>query len=280
MNCHMRSAAEITGSTLMPNANVMVQEFVLALDDLRKDPNNTKKLMDCVCSHYANNLNAPEFCSALQRRLTHSPATNKLIHQQPVNDSFILHNFYRELGFLDEDHSMMEKSMRYINDSFSNELSSIAVYKQRYSVFFTTAAMICAAVAPIVAVNAILHMSSARAGIAAAAAAFSILLTGLGKWRQSVLKKEETALKKHKQITEYMIAGAENGAYYVSIIEKSARRLDFVSKKMSEAAYDGKKVAAVENRIKQLLWKVEDYGDGMKWYKQRVIKTIIKTKVG
>ncbi|KAG6402154.1 hypothetical protein SASPL_139029 [Salvia splendens] len=213
--------SETTFSTLMPNADVMVHEFVLALDDLRKDPYNTKKLMDCVHSHYANNLNATKFCSALQRRLTLSPATNKLIHQQPVNDSFMLHNFYRELGFLDEDHSMMEKTMKYINESFSNEHTSIAVSKQRHSFFFTTEAMVCASAASIVAVNAILHMSSARAGIAAA---FSILLTGLGKWRQSVLKKEETALKKHKQITEYMIVGAENGVYYVRVIEKMARR--------------------------------------------------------
>ena len=255
MNSHTRSAAETTGISLMPNADVMVQEFVLVLDDLRKDPNNTNKLMDCVRSHYANNLNAPEFCSALQRRLA---------HPQTPNDSFILHNFYRELGFLDEDHSTMEKKMKHINENISNELISIAVSKQRYSVFFTAAAMICAAAASIVAVNAILHMSSARAGIAAAAAAFSILLNGIGKWRQSVLKKEETALKKHKQITEYMIAGAENGVYYVSVIERMARRLDFVSEKLSEAAYDGKKVAAVENRFKQLIWKVEEYGDGMK----------------
>ncbi|KAG6402149.1 hypothetical protein SASPL_139024 [Salvia splendens] len=235
----MSSAAEISDDNLTANADVMVQEFVLGFDDLQKNPANNRKLMDCVHSHYVNSLNAPEFCSALQRRLT---------HQQLVNDPFILYNFYRELSSLYTDHSAMEKILKSMEESFEMKLSSIAVSKKRCSVFFTAVAMICAAATPIVAVNAFHNRSWERAGIAGAAAAFSILFTELGKRRKSVLKKDETAVKKLKQITQCMIMGAERGMGCIKSVHNVARRLDFDSQKLSESAYDWKKVAAVENR--------------------------------
>ncbi|KAG6404458.1 hypothetical protein SASPL_136706 [Salvia splendens] len=145
--------------------------------------------MDCVHSHYVNSsLNAPEFCSALQRRLT---------HQQPVNDPFILHNFYRELSCIYKDHSAMEKMLK--RASTRSSLPSLS--PSRGTLFSSP-------LTPIVAVNGFHNRSWERAGIAGAAAAFSILFTELGKRRESVLKRGETEVKKLKQITQYMIMGA------------------------------------------------------------------------
>ncbi|KAL1542214.1 hypothetical protein AAHA92_26340 [Salvia divinorum] len=274
MNSHMRSAAEVSeGNMTSSNSDVMVQEFVLAFDDLERDPGNHRKLMDCVRSYYANSLNAPEFCSALRRRLT---TDHKLTHHQPVNDSFAIQNFYSELSGLYTDHSAMEEMLKSMEESFASKLSSVGASRKRHSVFFTAAAMFCAAAAAILAGNAIHNMSSARTWIAAVAAAFSILFAAIGKWRQSVLKKDEVALKKHKQITKYMIMGAQHGMEYTKSIHNVARKLDTVSESLSGTVYDWKKVAAVENSLTELQRKDEEYSDGMKWVKQLVIESIVK----
>ncbi|KAG6404461.1 hypothetical protein SASPL_136709 [Salvia splendens] len=90
--------------------------------------------------------------------------------KEEKNEDVILSSLYTA-------QSTMEKMLKSMEESFDTKLFSIAVSKKRCSVFFTAVAMICAAATPIVAVNAFHNRSWERAGIAGAAAAFSILFT-------------------------------------------------------------------------------------------------------
>ena len=169
---------------------------------------------------------------------------------------------------------MIEGRLKSMRDSISEQLHAIDVSKKLYSFLLTAAAMICAAVAVVVAVNAIPVSVLARAVIGVTGAAGYILFGALGRWRQSVLKKRETAVKKHREITEHMSAGAGLGIKYLFDIHHVAIRLHLETESLSEATDYGEKVAAVTVSFEELLRNVEAYGKSMESVKQEVLVSL------
>ena len=251
---------------LAPPMSPLIEEFVLAFHDLQND---STKLIKFVRSYYVNNLNAPKLCSALQLRL--NPTNN----DQPGNDpALIIQNFLRDIYLLRSKHSTMEMELKSMNGSFSKHLHSIDVSNKVYTVLFSAAAMLWAAVAAIVAADVTPVRGWARAGIGAAAAAASLLFTALGKWRRSVLMKREAAVKKHKDITDQMIMAGIHIMTDLDSVDCAARALEVGIKSLSEAVDDGLKVAAVGKSFEELLRNDKKYSSVMKWAKKSVLHSI------
>ncbi|XP_047944849.1 UPF0496 protein 1-like [Salvia hispanica] len=278
MGSHMsRFGPETPASNMTSHADLMAQEFVTAFRDLQKDAANHEKLASFVRRHYVNRIIGPEFASAL---------TNK-----PGNDPLIVHNFFHDLSSHYKEHLVMLTALKSMDESLVKRIDSMDVSKKVSTVFFTLAAMFFAATAAIAAANANPKREAAGPGsgpakngpalagpaVAAAAAAASILFGAVGKWIRSLLNKRETAARKHKEITTFMIIGAKFGMGDLSAIHAVARRLEFENKSLSETVDDGNdKVAAVKHGFEELVAKVEAYSDRMKWAKDGVLQTIIK----
>ncbi|XP_047961792.1 UPF0496 protein 1-like [Salvia hispanica] len=224
----------------------MSHDFDSAFGDLQKGIPNCEKMMIFAHSHYVNGLNTPRFCSSLQ---------------QSPHDSSIVDNFIYKSCSLYTEHLMMETRLKSMNGSLSEQLDAIGALKKWHSVLSNAAAMICVAVAAAVAANVVPVSAGARAVIGALAAAGSVLFAALGKWRQSVLKKRETAVKKHKEIAERMCAGARLGMKYLFDIHHVAVRLHLEIKSLSEAT-------------DELLKNDEAYSKSMESAKQEVLVSI------
>ncbi|XP_042012442.1 UPF0496 protein 1-like [Salvia splendens] len=156
----------------------MAGEFVLAFRDLQKDAVNNEKLVDFVHGHYTNSLNAPEFYSALQ--------------QQCLHPDQHVHNLFCNLSFLYTDHFFMEETLKSMDESLEKQLCCVDVCKKASTIFFISAAMICAAKAATAAADANPKTKMTAAKAAAAAAAASILFGAVGKWVHSLLSKHES----------------------------------------------------------------------------------------
>ena len=169
----------------------------------------------------------------------------------------------------------MEMELKSMNESFTKQLHSIAVSKKLYSVLFTAAATLCAAVAAIAVANVIPMRGWARAWVGAVAAAAPILFTALGDWRRSILMKRETALNKQRDIIVRMLIVARPIITDLNCIYEVARNLEFEIKSLLEAVDDGEKAAAVENCFVELLQNDEKYNSVMNWAKELVLQSIV-----
>ncbi|KAG6402150.1 hypothetical protein SASPL_139025 [Salvia splendens] len=275
MGSHMsRFGPETPASNMTSYADLMAREFVAAFRDLQKDAKNHGKLASFVSRHYVNRLNGPEFVSAL---------TNK-----PGNDPLTVHNFYHDLSCHYKEQLVMLTTLKSMDESLVKRIDSMDVSKKVSAVFFTLAAMFFAATAAIAAANANPKREAAgpakdgptlagpAVAAAAAAAVASILFGAVGKWIHSLLNKRETAARKHKEITAFMIIGANLCMEDLREIHGVARRLKFDNKSMSETVEDGNKVGAVKRGFEDLVAKVEAYSNRMNWAKDGVLQTIIK----
>ncbi|KAG6402143.1 hypothetical protein SASPL_139018 [Salvia splendens] len=213
----------------------MAEEFVSAFH-----ATNNEKLVEFVHSYYVNNLNSPEFCSALQLRL--NPTNN----QQPGNNpTLIAQNFLQDISRLHSKHLTMEMKLITMEKKLSKQLHSVAVSKKLYSLLFN------------------------------AAAAGPVLFAAVGRWRRSVLVKRETALKKRKEIVDRMILVARPIVTGLDSIVNAARGLEVEIKSLSEAVDDGEKVAAVENCFEELLQNDEKYNRVINCAKELVLQSIV-----
>ncbi|KAG6404457.1 hypothetical protein SASPL_136705 [Salvia splendens] len=239
---------------------VMAEEIVSAFDDLQKDDSNNEKLVDIVRSHYENSLISLSFCSTLQRRVNTIPPP--LFHK----------SFRDNLSRIVTDHSTIETTLKPMHDGFVKDLDSIDFSQKVSAFFFVAAVIICTVASAIATANANPGWAwAAVAGVATAAPTASIVFGALGKWRHSVLNKSETTIKKQREITTRMIQAADCGIKDLKSIEMVAKRLESETKSLSR-----KKVAAVKRRSDELLQKVKNYNDEIKWVKQRVLDIIIK----
>ncbi|KAG6402142.1 hypothetical protein SASPL_139017 [Salvia splendens] len=263
MGSHMsRFGPETPASNMASYSDLMAQEFVAAFRDLQKDAKNHGKLASFVSRHYVNRLNGPEFVSAL---------TNK-----PGNDPLTVYYFNHDLSCHYKEQLVMLTTLKSMDESLVKRIDSMDVSKKVSAVFFTLAAMFFAATAAISAANANPKREAAGPAVAAAAAAASILFGAVGKWIHSLLNKRETAARKHKEITAFMIISANLCMEDLKAIHDVARRLKFDNKSMSETVEDGNKVGAVKRGFEDLVAKVEAYSNRMNWAKDGVLQCIIK----
>ncbi|KAG6402151.1 hypothetical protein SASPL_139026 [Salvia splendens] len=229
---------------------VMAEEFVSAFADVQKDDSNNEKLVDIVRSHYENSLISLAFCSTLQRRLNTDPPS--LFHK----------SFLDNISRIVADHSTIETTLKPMHDGFVKDLDSIDFSQKVSAVFFVAAVIIFTAASAIATANANPKWAwAAVAGVATAAPTASIVFGALGKWRHSVLNKSETAVKKQREITTRMIKAADYGI-------KDLKSIEMVAKKL-ESSYS-------KRRSEELLQKVKNYNDEIKWVKQKVLDIIIK----
>ncbi|KAG6402145.1 hypothetical protein SASPL_139020 [Salvia splendens] len=217
--------------------SAMAEDLISAFQELQKNGSNNEKLVYLVRSHYDNNLISLEYCSTLQRLLNNS--ANDHDHHPPPPFS---HNLFR------------------------HDVSAV---------FFIAAVIICMAATAIANANANPEWAwAAVTGAATAAPVASILFGALGNWRQSVLCKSESAVRKHKEIATRMIFAAGCGIEDLKKIQLVASTLESDTKSLSKTVDHGKKVAAVKRSSGKLLQKVKTYNHDFKWVKKEVVGII------
>ncbi|XP_047946755.1 putative UPF0496 protein 5 [Salvia hispanica] len=260
---------DLGSNQLAQPISIMAQEFISAFQDLQKEDSNNKKLVDFVRSHYDNSLISLEYCSALRRRL--NTANENDSPPPPFS-----HNFFRDdVSRLVSDHSTIMNTLKPMCDGFNKELDSIDISQKVSAFFFIAAVIICTAVSAIATANANPEWAwAAVAGASTAAPVASILFGALGNWRQSVLCKSESAVRKHKEIITHMIFAADCGIRDLEKIQIVASSLESETKSLSKTVDDGEKMAAVKRSSGELLQKVKNYNSDFKWVKIKVVGII------
>ncbi|XP_042015580.1 putative UPF0496 protein 5 [Salvia splendens] len=251
--------------------SAMAEDLISAFQELQKNGSNNEKLVYLVRSHYDNNLISLEYCSTLQRLLNNS--ANDHDHHPPPPFS---HNLFRhDVSRLISDHSMIVNTLKPMRDGFNKELDRINISQKVSAVFFIAAVIICMAATAIANANANPEWAwAAVTGAATAAPVASILFGALGNWRQSVLCKSESAVRKHKEIATRMIFAAGCGIEDLKKIQLVASTLESDTKSLSKTVDHGKKVAAVKRSSGKLLQKVKTYNHDFKWVKKEVVGII------